>query len=83
MAQDELLEKLLELEGHPTISLKKDNNIETAILRDTIDGRRTLIDYEDTRFTEEYRDNLNTINSCFLIHWFDLEIKDAEIPILE
>ena len=42
-----------------------------------------MIDYEDTRFTEEYRDNLNTINSCFLRHWFDLEIKDAEIPKLE
>ena len=83
MAQDELLEKLLELEGHPAISLKKDNNIESAVLRDTTDGRRILIDYEDTRFTEEYRDKLNTINSCFLRHWFDLEIKDAEIPISE
>lgn len=83
VAQDELLERLLGLEGHPAISVKPDSNIETVILRDTIDGRRTLIDYEDTRFTEEYRDNLNTINSCFLRHWFDLEIKDAEIPKLE
>ena len=68
MAQDELLERLLELEGHPAISVKPDNNIETVILRDTIDGIRTLIDYEDTRFTEEYTDNLNTINLCFLRH---------------
>ena len=83
VARDELLERLLGLEGHPAISLPLDGNGETVLLRDTVDGRKTLIDYEDTRFTDEYRDNLNTINSCFLRHWFDLEIKDAEIPQLE
>ena len=83
VAHDELLERLLGLEGHPAISLPLDGNGETVLLRNIVGGRKILIDYEDTRFTEEYRDNLNTINSCFLRHWFDLEIKDAEIPKLE
>ena len=83
VARDELLERLLELEGHPAISVKPTLDSETIILRNKVDGKNVLLEYEDTPATERYRSNLNKINSCFLKHWVDLEVKDAELPKLE
>jgi len=80
--RDELLERLLELEGHPAITVPNDLNKETILLRNTLGDKKVLIDYRDNHVTERYRDNLDKINSCFLKHWCDLEIKDAETPNL-
>ena len=80
--RDELLERLLELEGHPAITVPNDLNKETILLRNTLGDKKVLIDYKDNHITERYRDNLDKINSCFLKHWCDLEIKDAETPNL-
>lgn len=82
IAADELKERLSQLEGHPAISLPQDLSGETIILRNKIDGRRVLVDYEDTHITNGYRQNLHTINTCFSKHWFDLEILDNEISTL-
>ena len=83
IAKDELLERLTELAGHPATTFKPDLNAETIILRDKIDGKKKDVDYVDTPSTDRYRDNLNKINSCFLRHWVDLDIKDKDIPAFE
>ena len=83
VARDELLERLLELDGHPAISIKPKQDAEIIILRNKVDGKKVLQEYEDTPATERYRKNLNKINSCFLKHWCDLEIKDIEVSKLE
>ena len=83
VARDELLERLQELEGHPAISIKPDFNAETIILRDKVDGRKVLQEYEDTPATERHRANLKKINSCLLKHWCDLEVQDTELAKLE
>jgi hypothetical protein len=83
VARDELLERLLELDGHPAISIKPDLDAETIILRNKIDGKKVLQEYEDTPATERHRGNLKIINSCFLKHWSDLEVRDAEVAKLE
>ena len=83
VARDELLERLQELDGHPAISIKPDLYAETIILRNKVDGKKVLQEYEDTPATERYRANLKKINTCFLRHWPDLEIQDAELPKLE
>ncbi|MDA9053402.1 hypothetical protein N9H65_04810 [Planktomarina temperata] len=83
VARDELLERLLELDGHPAISIKPDLNAETIILRNKVDGKKVLQEYEDTPATERYRSNLKKINSCFLNHWCDLEVQDTELAKLE
>ena len=82
VARDELLERLLELDGHPAISLAADTPGETIILRDKVDGVKVDVDYVDTATTEEYRHNLARINACFLRHWCDLEVQDSELPNL-
>ena len=58
-------------------------NAETIILRNKVDGKRVLQEYEDTPATERYRANLKIINSCFLKHWCDLEVQDTELAKLE
>ena len=83
VARDELLERLQELGGHPAIFIKPDFNAETIILRDKVDGRKVLQEYEDTPATERHRANLKKINSCFLRHWCDLEVQDTEVAKLE
>ena len=83
VARDELLERLQGLDGHPAISIKPDFNAETIILRDKVDGRKVLQEYDDTPATERHRANLKKINSCFLRHWFDLEVQDTEVAKLE
>lgn len=83
IAADELRERLNEVPGHPAVALKPDLSRETILLRARIDGHRVLVDYEDTDNTGKYRNNLYIINSCFAKHWFDLEVLDKEMPILE
>ena len=83
IARDELLERLSETEGHPAISVQPNLKPEIIILRNTVDGKHVLQSYEDTPATEKYRSNLQKINSCFLKHWCDFELKDNEIPTLE
>lgn len=82
VAKNELLERLIALDGHPAISVPPLDNIETIILRNRIDGKRVLEDYNDTPTTEKYRENLAKINACLARHWADLEIPDAEIQSL-
>ena len=83
VARDELLERLQGLDGHPAISIKPEFNAETVILRNKVDGRKVLQEYEDTPATERHRANLQKINSCFLKHWCDLEVQDTEVAKLE
>ena len=83
VARDELLERLQGLYGHPAISIKPDFNAETIILRDKVDDRKVLQEYDDTPATERHRANLKKINSCFLKHWCDLEVQDTELAKLE
>lgn len=83
VAADELKERLNEVPGHPAVAIEPDFLRETVLLRNKIDGQRVLVDYEDTANTDKYRQNLHIINSCFTRHWFDLEVLDKEIPILE
>ena len=83
VARDELLERLQELDGHPAISIKPDMDAETIILRNKVDGRKVLQEYDDTPATERHRAKLKKINSCFLKHWCDLEVQDTELTKLE
>ena len=83
VARDELLERLQELDGHPAISIKPDMDAETIILRNKVDGRKVLQEYDDTPATERHRASLKKINSCFRKHWFDLEVQDTELTKLE
>ena len=83
VARDELLERLHEIEDNPALTIKPDLDRESVILRNVIDGQRKAIEYDDTPKTEEYRQNLKTINQCFQKHWADLEIKDTELDALE
>ena len=56
VARDELLERFVELDGHPAINAPVHEAAETIILRDKVNGRRVLKDYEDTPATERYRE---------------------------
>ena len=82
VARDELQERLQQLEGNPALSIKPDLDRETVVLRNTIDGHKKAVAYDDTPKTDEYRENLKTIHNCFLKHWADLEIKDKEAAAL-
>ena len=82
VAKDELLERLQTLEGHPAVNSNINHDQEIIILRNTINGKKSFVEYEDTPTTEGFRENLRLINKCFSNHWFDLEIKDAEVERL-
>ena len=82
VASNELLERLQEIDEHPAIFFSPNLEHETIILRDVVDGKRKEIDYEDTPKTEAYRAKLRKVNSCFLRHWIDLELKDEEFKVL-
>jgi hypothetical protein len=82
VARDELLERLQELDGHPAIAIKPDLDAETIILRNKVDDRKVLQEYEDTPAAERHRANLKKINSCFVKHWCDLEVQDTELAKL-
>ena len=83
VARDELLERLHGIEDHPALSIQPDLKSETILLRNVIEGHRQYVDYNGTPKTDEYRQNLKTINQCFLKHWADIEIKDSELDALE
>ena len=82
VAREELLERLQVLDGHPAISIKPDLDAETVILRNKLDSKKVLQEYEDTPATERHRANLKKINSCFVKHWCDLEVQDTELAKL-
>ena len=82
IAKDELLERLSSIDDHPAMYSIKNGNLETIILRNTINGKKCYVSYEETPTTERFRENLKLINDCFSQHWFDLEIKDEEVSTL-
>ena len=82
-ATQKLAEQFNELKVHPSVLIKPDINIETVLLRDIVDGKRVLIDYDDDKDTERWRNNLKKINRCFLRHIIDLRIKDKEVIELQ
>ena len=74
---------LNEMSGHQAIHLKPNLDAETILLRDEIDGRKVLVDFEENAFTEKARNNLRTINHCFIRHWVDLRIVDKDVLSLQ
>ena len=62
--------------------LKPNLDSETILLRNTIDGRRQLKECYNTIKTDTYRDNLKSINKCFIKHSPDLLIMDTEVSTL-
>jgi hypothetical protein len=82
-AREELLEILNEIPEHPAIHIKPNLDAETILLRNEIDGRKVLVDYEEDAFTEKARNNLRAINQCFTRHWADLCILDKDVLALQ
>jgi len=82
-AREELLEMLNEIPEHPAIHLKPNLDAETILLRNEVDGRKVLVDYEEDAFTEKARNSLRTINQCFIRHWVDLRILDKDVLALQ
>ena len=82
-AREELLEMLNEIPEHPAIHIKPNLDAETILLRNEIDGRKVLVDYEEDAFTDKARNNLRTINQCFTRHWVDLRILDKDVLALQ
>ncbi len=82
-AREELLQMLSEIPEHPAIHLKPNLDAETILLRNEIDNRKVLVDYEEDAFTEKARNNLRTINQCFTRHWVDLRILDKDVLVLQ
>ena len=74
---------LNEIQEPPAIHLKPNLDVETIILRNEIDGRKVLVDYEEDTFTDKARNNLKTINHCFTRHWVDLRILDKDVLTLQ
>jgi len=74
-AKDILLELLEGAEGNPFTHIKPNLDAESIILRDHIDGVRTVVDYEDEVATNDLRKNLRIINTCLAKHLPDLRIK--------
>ena len=58
--------------------LKPNLDVQTIILRNRIDGRKTLVSYQEDKDTELWRANLKKINGCFARHILDLRIQDKE-----
>ena len=83
IAHDKLLEMLYSMSDNPFKVIKPDLNAECIILRDRINGVRTIINYEDTPQTIKMRENLCFINSCLSRHWPDLRIKDEDYEPLQ
>ncbi|MDG2403428.1 MAG: hypothetical protein P8M25_00275 [Paracoccaceae bacterium] len=63
VARDELLDRLQQLEGGPALNVKSDLGRETIILGNKIDGQKNAIPYDDIPKTDEYRENLKTMQS--------------------
>ena len=82
-ATHKLAEQFNELKGHPSVFLEPNIDVETIILRDTIDGKRVLQNYDDDKDTEQWRTNLKKINTCFSRHILDMYLKDIEFEKLQ
>jgi hypothetical protein len=82
-AKDRLLELLEGVEGNPFKDINPNLDAESIILRDIIDGVRTVIDYEDDGATNDMRTDLRIINACLAKHWPDLRIKDEDYSVLQ
>ncbi|MDA9816476.1 hypothetical protein N9C75_05440 [Alphaproteobacteria bacterium] len=83
IAHDKLLEMLKAISDNPFKVIKPDLDAECVILRDRINGVRTIVNYEDTPQTIKMRENLRFINSCLSRHWPDLRIKDEDYEPLQ
>ena len=82
-AREELLEILNEIPEHPAIHIKLNPETEIILLRNIVNNQRILFDYEEDAFTEKARNNLRTINQCFIKHWVDLRILDKDVLALQ
>ena len=82
-AKDRLLELLEGVEGNPFTDIQPDLDAECIILRDHIDGIRTVVDYGDDAATNDMRKDLRIINTCLAKHWPDLRIKDENYSALQ
>ena len=82
-AREELLEMLNAVPEHPAIHLKPNLDAETILLRQKIDNKNVLVPYDEDAFTDKARNNLRTINHCFIRHWVDLRILDKDVLALQ
>ena len=82
-AREELLEMLNEIPEHPAINIEPNPETEIILLRNIVNNQRILVDYEEDAFTEKARNNLRTINQCFIKHWVDLRILDKDVLALQ
>ena len=80
---DKLKHMLEVIEGDPFKDIKPDLDKESIILRDRVDGKRVVIEYDDNEQTHSMRKNLRTINSCLARHWPDLQLTDDEFVQLQ
>ena len=80
---DKLKHMLEAIEGDPFKDIKPDLDKESILLRDRVNGRRVVIEYEDNDQTHSMRKNLRTINACLARHWPDLELTDDEFAQLQ
>ena len=80
---DKLKHMLEAIEGDPFKDIKPDLDKESILLRDRVNGRRVVIEYDDSDQTHSMRKNLRTINACLTRHWPDLELTDDEFAQLQ
>jgi hypothetical protein len=83
IATDKLLQVLEGLDGNPFKEVKPDLDKECILLRDRMNGQRVLVHYENDKTTNEMRENLITINKCFVRHWPDLRITNDDYTVLQ
>ena len=83
IATDKLLQVLEGLDGNPFKEVKPDLDKECILLRDSINDQRVLVPYDNDKTTNEMRENLITINKCFVRHWPDLRITNDDYTALQ
>ncbi len=83
IATDKLLQVLEGLDGNPFKEVKADLEKECILLRDRINDQRVLVPYDNDKTTNEIRENLITINKCFVRHWPDLRITNDDYTALQ
>ena len=83
IATDKLLQIMEGLEGNPFKEVKPDLEAECILLRDRVNDQRVLVPYENDKTTNEMRENLITMNKCFVRHWPDLRITNGDYTALQ
>ena len=83
IATDKLLQIMEGLDGNPFKEVEPDLDKECILLRDRINDQRVLVPYENDKTTNEMRENLVTINKCFVRHWPDLRITNDDYIALQ